>query len=78
MYSKSPSELVVISDGALFGLHGQDVKRAIHTGETLTPFPISFTAAGVEDKVDGFEGYEALVLDGERVWLTGSVDEAKF
>ncbi len=59
-------------DGVLFALSKADVLAFLdgETAEPLTPRPISFSAPGLARQIDGFEGYEAIAFDGERVYLT--------
>jgi hypothetical protein len=59
-------------DGRLFALSRAEVLAALDGTRTapLEPTPIPFHAPGVRETIDGFEGYEALSVVGERVFLT--------
>ena len=40
------------------------------TERMLTPQEVSFISAGVEKKVDGYEGFKSITTDGLDAWLT--------
>ncbi len=57
--------------GALFALSKADLLAFLDgpRGGTLRPRPIRFEAPGVVDRVAGFDGYEAIVFYGDRVFV---------
>jgi hypothetical protein len=38
--------------------------------DKLDPRPVSLTAPGIEEKIDGFQGFEAIGFDGDTVFVT--------
>jgi hypothetical protein len=65
--------------GALFALSKADLLAFLDGshGGALRPRPVRFEAPGVVDNVAGFDGYEAIVFDGDRVFvLVESTGEA--
>lgn len=60
------------SPGSVFALHKSDILDYLQdkTKEPLRPFQISFSAPNLEKSIRGFEGFEAIAIDGDRVYLT--------
>lgn len=58
--------------GAVFVLTRAEIEAHLEADEPapLRPRAVAFDAAGVAERVLGFEGYEALVFDGDRAFLT--------
>jgi hypothetical protein len=58
--------------GALFALDKSTILSFIQEGTpaVLNPKPIIFDDGGLRTKIKGFEGFEAIAVDGERVYLT--------
>ena len=58
-------------EGALFALPASDLAAFLDGahGAALRPQPIPFDAPGVAAGVPGFEGYEAIVFQGDRVFV---------
>lgn len=59
-------------DGALLSLTRQEILAFLDgtSAEPLLPAQVPFSAPGVRASVPGFEGYEAIAFDGDRVYLT--------
>lgn len=59
-----------VVDNALYGIAKADIE-AVLAGEleSLTPLPIPLEAPNL-DEIPGFEGFEAIVFDGDTVYLT--------
>ncbi len=58
--------------GAVFILEKSDI-LAYLAGDSsgpLQPRPIPFISSGLPDRIDGYEGFEAIAFSGERVYLT--------
>jgi hypothetical protein len=67
-----PSRFGASPGGSLFKIRRVDIERWLD-GErrgTLAVTPVAFDAAGVADRIDGFQGFEALAIDGDRMFLT--------
>jgi len=64
--------------GVLFALPGRAVRDAAHGWRTtpLTPYTIAINSADVEARVPGFEGFEAIALRGDDVYLTAESKRA--
>jgi hypothetical protein len=60
------------SDGALLALSRDNLLAYLDGAAPppLVPRPVPFAAPGVAVDVAGFEGYEAIVFDGDRAYLT--------
>lgn len=59
-------------DGALFALSKNEI-RAYITGEKTTPLKpatIPFSTGNITEIVDGYEGFESIAFNGDRVYLT--------
>lgn len=58
--------------GSLFAIPKSALTHAIEHpgGAKLVPRPVPFDSAGVEKTIVGFDGFEALAFDGDRVFLT--------
>ena len=57
--------------GALFALSRADLAAAIDgTRTSLTPKAIPFDDAGLRNSIAGFEGFEAVAFDHDRIYLT--------
>jgi hypothetical protein len=59
-------------DGFLFALPKSDILAFLDgaTSDPLEPIQIPFVAPDLSEQIDGFEGYEAIVFVGDRVFLT--------
>jgi hypothetical protein len=59
-------------DGALFALPKAEILARLdgQASGALIPIEIPFFAPGLEGKVRGFEGFEAIAFNGENVYLT--------
>lgn len=67
-----PSRFSFSDDGALFVLSREDI-LAYLAGDRdgpLRPRKVPLVAPGLENRIAGFEGYEAIAFRGERVFLT--------
>ena len=67
-----PSRLSDQGDGAVFALAREDI-LAFLDGEgssVLEPVPVLLEAPDLAQQIQGFEGYEAIVFDGDRVFAT--------
>ena len=58
--------------GSVFALHRSEILDFVQgkTSEPLRPFQIPFYAPGLEMSIRGFEGFEAIAIDGDRVFMT--------
>jgi hypothetical protein len=58
--------------GSLFALHRSEILDFIqgNTSEALNPIQIPFYAPGLETSIRGFEGFEAIAIDGDQVFMT--------
>lgn len=63
--------------GNLFTLHEVEIVAALAGlgGDGLTPAPLAFDDGGVSATVPGFEGFEAIAIVGDRVYLTIEADD---
>jgi len=59
-------------DGAVYALPRADLLAYLDgsVAGPLRPIPVPFVAPGLEDQVDGYEGYEAIAFFGEQAFLT--------
>jgi hypothetical protein len=59
-------------DGELYALPRETVEAFLDgdTDAPLEPTAITLDAPGISDLVDGFEGYEAIGIDGDTVYMT--------
>jgi len=55
--------------GALARVDRQQLQRAIHDHTELAPGAFPFDDRAVRDGISGFEGYEAIVFENDRVYL---------
>ncbi len=67
-----PARFPGSSPGSLFALSKADLTSAIDHpgGAALVPRAVPFDMAGVDKAVVGFDGFEAIAFDGDRVFLT--------
>jgi hypothetical protein len=58
--------------GRLFALPRQVIRDALEgsSQQPLTPRPIRFADRGLRQTIENFEGYEALAVQGDRIFLT--------
>jgi hypothetical protein len=58
--------------GVVFSLSRAEIQAYLEGNSTspLTPNPLPFYDPGIEQRVPGFEGYEAIAFDGNTVYLT--------
>jgi hypothetical protein len=59
----SPAAFAIQKDDILAYLQGSLTKP-------LTPQRVAFISSGIGDQIPGYEGYEAIAIDGDRVFLT--------
>lgn len=59
----SPAAFAIQKDHILAYLQGSLTKP-------LTPQRVAFISSGISDQIPGYEGYEAIAIDGDRVFLT--------
>ncbi|MBE2239493.1 MAG: hypothetical protein IAE81_17015 [Caldilineaceae bacterium] len=59
-------------DGNLFTVREADIVQVLAgvTTAPLTPAPLAFDDGGLATSIPGFEGFEALAISGDRVYLT--------
>jgi len=59
-------------DGFLYRLRKSDLLAVLDGGRAgpLNPDPIPFHAPEIDDAVKGFEGFEGIKIDGDRVYMT--------
>jgi hypothetical protein len=59
-------------ENQLFYLSKQEIAASIRgdTHEPLKPQPIPFLAGDLLDQIAGFQGFEAIAVDGERLYMT--------
>jgi hypothetical protein len=59
-------------EGALFAISKKDLQAFLAGDQSNPLYPklIPFVAPGLRDKIDGFEGFEAIAFSGERVMMT--------
>ncbi len=64
-------------DGNLFTLSEAEIVAALAgvDGDGLTPAPLAFDDGGLSATVPGFEGFEAIAIAGDRVYLTIEADD---
>ncbi len=61
--------------GSVLALDREDIEASIAGArDPLSPSRIPLLAPGIEEAVDGFEGYEAIAFDGDRVFVTVEAD----
>jgi hypothetical protein len=67
-----PYRFTLDGAGSLFALQKSDILDYLQdrTKEPLRPFQIRFSAPELEKSIRGFEGFEAIAIDGDRVYLT--------
>ncbi|MCU0687456.1 MAG: hypothetical protein MUF34_35305 [Polyangiaceae bacterium] len=67
-----PSRFGPRPDGVLFKVSRAAIEGWIDgaRGEPLDVRPVEFEAGGAIDRIDGFQGFEAIAVEGERVFLT--------
>lgn len=67
-----PYRFPVGDAGSLFALHRSEILDFIQrkTSGSLTPIQIPFYSPGLETSIRGFEGFEAIAIDGDRVFMT--------
>jgi len=76
MLPQYPNFNVDEGDGFVYAIPREQLE-AYATGENsdpLTPTPIPFNGGGLQDSIDGFEGYEAIAFNGNEVYLTIEVE----
>ncbi|MCK4900946.1 MAG: hypothetical protein KAS38_19355 [Anaerolineales bacterium] len=67
-----PHRFGIGQEGAVFALPKEDL-IAFLDGENpgpLTPTEIPFIAPGLKERIKGFEGFEAILFNGQKVYLT--------
>lgn len=59
-------------DGFLYAIPKAEILALLdgHATDPITPRPIPFDAPDLDDDIKGFEGFEAIAIDGDRVYLT--------
>ncbi len=59
-------------DGRLFVIHKNDIVGFLEgrVTDSLNPTIIPFKSNDISDNLDGFEGYEAIIFDGDTAYLT--------
>ncbi len=67
-----PDHFLTNGTGSVFALHRPDILNFIQgkSSEPLRPFQIPFYAPGLEKSIRGFEGFEAIAIDGDKVFMT--------
>jgi len=67
-----PRRLSQLADGALFGLHKDDILAHLNgtINSPLKPMEIPITTGGFERNIPGFEGFEAIDILDKQVFLT--------
>jgi hypothetical protein len=67
-----PSRLLDQHDGALFALDREEIIAFLEgSGSSpLQPVPVPLDAPGLAQQIQGYEGYEAIVFDGDRAFAT--------
>jgi hypothetical protein len=73
-----PDFAAVEGDGAVYALSRAELLAYLAGAwpGPLEPIPIPFVAPGLADRIDGFEGYEAIAFHGDRAFLTIEADTA--
>jgi hypothetical protein len=58
--------------GAVFAISQADILAYLDGTKPgpLEPRPVTFIATGIQEKLPGYQGFEALAIDGDRVFLT--------
>jgi hypothetical protein len=74
-----PQRFATRGVGAVFSLPKRALLERIDgvAPEGLAPVPLPFDSAGIETTLPGFNGFEAIVFDGDRVFLTIEVRQGK-
>ncbi len=59
-------------NGYIFGLNKKDILSYIQgaTGNPLTPYLIPLITNNLEAMLNGFEGFEAIAIEGDQIYLT--------
>ncbi|MFQ5614901.1 MAG: hypothetical protein ACE5GO_00300 [Anaerolineales bacterium] len=58
-------------DGFVFAIAKDDIKAFLNGDvDSLTPVEVPFSAPGLQESIEGFEGYEAIAFVGDTVYLT--------
>ena len=67
-----PSRFATGQEGTIFALPKADLLTYLDGEKTepLTPIEIPFITNGLDKRIKGFEGYEAIVFSGQKVFLT--------
>ncbi len=65
-----PSRFPTADGGGVFVVPERDVEKAIDEQAEVHARLIPFVAEGVEEAIDGFEGFEAIAFEGSEVFVT--------
>ncbi len=67
-----PSQFAETGPGSVFALQKADILAFLDGQSTasLTPRQVPLSAPGLQERIAGFEGFEAIAFSGERVYLT--------
>jgi hypothetical protein len=67
-----PNRFPLERDGSVFALHRSEILDYVQgkASEPLSPFQIPFYAPDLETAIRGFEGFEAIAIDGNQVFMT--------
>ncbi len=67
-----PSSFGPQLDGTVFKLRRDDIERWLNgdRGRPLDVRRVAFEAPGVAERIEGFQGFEALAIEGDHVYLT--------
>src|SRR5258706_1530354 len=67
-----PARFPTSHGGTIFALKKLSIRQAIQNGtlKPLVPTVVPFESGDLEGQIEGFDGFEAITLDGDRVFLT--------
>lgn len=67
-----PSRFSKPGEGSLFGLSEEQLRGFLEgtSREPITPRTIPLSMGGIEEQIDGFEGFEAITFHGDQFYLT--------
>ncbi|MCP4363258.1 MAG: hypothetical protein GY796_35100 [Chloroflexi bacterium] len=76
MLPQYPNFNVEEGDGFIYAIPKEQLEAYISGdgSDPLTPTPIPFSADGLQDSIDGFEGYEAIDFIGDDAYITIEVE----
>lgn len=55
---------------SVYALSRASIEAALGDGSALRPEEIPLHIGGLQDDIRGFEGFESIAIDGDRVWVT--------